>query len=178
MQKEINLLPKKNIGILQQERTIAIVRAVAILSCVVFVTSWIGIFLLGKNYSVEAVTNQQNAVEARLASLNKKTISYLTLHDRVTRIQTILRTRSLLTGKIDTLEKQIPSDVDLQSISVSQKTASISVSSTSLSSLKSFLDSLTALYRKKSIFSTLIINNVLVNAKTGAYTVTVNGNLL
>lgn len=178
MQKEINLLPRKNLGILQQERTIIIVRAIAFLSVIILVTCFVGVFLLGKNYSIDTVNTQQNSVRARLQVLHNKTITYLTLQDRVRRIQTILKSRSLLEAKIETLQKQVPQDVLLKTLTVTTKTASLSVSSPSLSSLKSFLDNVTTLLKKKTIFSTLVIDNVNVDAKTGAYSVSVGGNLL
>lgn len=178
MSKEINLLPRKNVGILEQERTIMIARASALLSALFVISCFVGVFLLGKQYPLEDVQRQQSQVESQLLQVKDKANRNIQLVDRVNHIQTILKTRSLLGPTIVTLQDQLPKDVEMQSLSITTTSITLSVSSSSLASLKSFLDSLTAMAEKKQLFQKLTINNIVVDARTGTYLVNVQGTTL
>lgn len=173
--KEINLLPKKNIGILQQERTIILIRAIAIFSVLIVLSCWIGLWFLGKNYSADTVDAQQQNVRSRLHVFHAKAIDQLTLVDRVNRIQAILKTRSLLTTNIDLLQKQLPSDVSMETFTVTPKQMAMTVSSSSLPSLKKFIDGLTALVKGKTLLTKVTITNIAVDTISGKYTASVQG---
>lgn len=175
MQKEINLLPKRQMGFFQEERTIMMARAVTILSALLVVSSFVGVFFLGRNYSIQNVEAQQNQVRAQLRTMQGKITMDMLLVDRIKHIQKILGTRILLGQRVATIQKQLPKDVTLESITITNTSIVLSASSTSLSSLKSFLDNLTAMTEKKVLFKKLTINNIVVNAKTGVYLVNVQG---
>jgi Tfp pilus assembly protein PilN len=178
MPKEINLLPQKNRGFLEEERTIMLARAVAILSALFVVSCLVGVFILGQQHSLDSVQQQQAHVQSQLVQVKDKANTNIQLVDRANHIQTILKTRSLLGPTIETLQSKLPKDVTMQSLSVTTTAVSLSVSSSSLSSLKSFLDALTAMAEKKKIFKKLTINNIVVNAQTGTYVVNVQGTTL
>lgn len=178
MQNEINLLARKNVGFFQQARTLLLVRAIAIFSVIIVVSSFIGIFLLGKNYSPDAVATQQTNIRSRLALYHDKAIQELTLVDRVNHIQAILKSRISLSDKITTLQKQLSPDIKMQSLAISQTTAAMLVSSPSLDSLKTFLDGITLMVNKKIFFQNVTINTVSVDSVTGMYSVAIQGTLL
>ena len=178
MQKEINLLPHKNQGLLQKEQTIMVVRAIAIFSVVIVLSSYVGVLLLGRNYSLSDAQAQQASMHARLRLLQDKSAQELFILDRVNRIQTILKTRSSLIATISTLQNEVSEDVTIRTIDVTNKSAAMAVSSPSLASLKGFIDSLTLLVNKKKLFQKITINNVVVDSKTGMYSVSIQGVLL
>lgn len=176
--KEINLLPRKNLGILEQERTIMIVRTVATLCVVLVVSTMIGVFLLGRSYSLADIANQQAQARSQLQLVKNKIQKQLMLVDRANHIQTILKIRKPVTEKISTIQKQLPADVTVESFTITDLVMTVSASSPSLASIKTFIDSLTAMVEKKTLLKRLTINNVVLNAQTGQYTVSIQGVLL
>lgn len=176
--KEINLLPRRNLGILEQERTVMIVRAIAVLSVIIVVSAFAGTFILGKNYSVSDVQTQQASVRSKMQIFHDKSLQVLLLSDRVNRIQSILKKRYLLTDKISLIQQKIPSDVRVDALSITTANITLSLSSASLTSLKTFLDAVSGLVAQKQLLQKVTIENVSIDSLTGRYTVNVQGTLL
>lgn len=178
MVKEINLLPKKNKGILDKESTIVVVRIMSIISFIFVLSSFVGIFFLTKNYSLAAIQNEQDAVQAKFAVLNPKTTKILALSDRIQHIKSILQKKVDLTEKITAIQQKIPSDVKLETLNVTSKTISLTATSASLISLQNFINALTNMVSQKKLLQQLTIDNVSVDIKSGLYTVNVKGSFL
>lgn len=175
MQKEINLLARKNVGFLQQEQTITVARVIAVFSVILVASSFVALFFLQKNYSLSTIENQQTSVRSRLSLLHDKTIKQLTLIDRTKKIELIIKKRISLADKITLLQKEIPSALTIETLSVSKEAMSITVTSNSLTSLQKFIESLTTLVTKKTLLQKLTIDNVIINQQTGLYSVSVKG---
>lgn len=173
--KDINLLPKKNLGLFQRDQTILIARSIAALSVIFVLSSFVGILLLGRNYSVADIETQQQNIRTKLQTQHTKTIQELMLLDRMKHISTILKTRSLLIDKITALQKLMPATITIEVLSITPQTLNLTVESPSLDSLKGFLDGLTTLLQSKKLLKKLTINNVVINQRTGLYTVSVVG---
>lgn len=178
MQKEINLLPHRNLGILQQERTIMLVRIIAIFSVVIIISSGIGLFFLGKTYSLDNMASQQQNIQSRLNLLSGKATKELQLVDRMKRIEKIFGDRSSLLNQINTVQQQVPQGVDIDTLTVTKEDVSMSVSSNSLTQLRTLLNSLTQMVSEKKVFKKLTIQNVVLDQKTGIYSVGVEGTFL
>lgn len=175
MPKDINLLPQKKLGFLEKEQTIIFFRAVAILSILILISSFFGIIILGKNYSLDNIQKQQTDVRLQLSKVKNKINNQLILVDRIKRIQSILNTRVLLNGQISLIQKQIPPGIQIQSLQISKASFDMTISSPSLLNLKAFLDSLTTSVQKNSLIKKLTIQNVAVDTSTGLYTVSLEG---
>lgn len=178
MAKEINLLPKKNKGLLDQESTIVVVRIVAIISFIFVLSSFVGVFFLTKNYSLAAIQSEQAAVQAKFQVLNPKTTKLLALSDRVQHIKNILQKKVDLTAKITAIQQKIPSDVTLAALNVTSRTVSLTATSSSLTSLQNFINALTNMVSQKKLLQQLTIDNVSVDVHSGLYTVNVKGSFL
>lgn len=178
MSKEINLLPRKNTGILEKESTVFLARIIAILSVIFVASSFVTVFFLQKNYSLSALQDEQQAVQTKLDTLTAKAKKILTLTDRTRDIQTILQTRGDLTVKVDAIQQKLPKTVTLDSFSVSQKDVSLTATSQSLTSLQDFLNALSTMVSQKEILQKLTIDSVSANVTTGVYTVNVKGSFL
>jgi Tfp pilus assembly protein PilN len=178
MGKEINLLPKKNIGLLQQERTILILRISAFASVVIVASVTIGMFFLGRTYSVDVINQEQESIATKLRILQPKIQKEIALVNRINQIQEILKKRSLIVTKATTLQNLIPSDVSIDIFSITGNRFNLSLSSSSLSSLTTCLDGFTAALKKKTIFSTVTVQNVGLDIKAAAYKANITGILL
>lgn len=178
MQKEINLLPQKKIGIFDSEMTLNIFRAVAVISMIIVASSFLGVIILGKKYSVDSITSQQADVRMQLGKFKQQINNQLVLIDRVNKIQSILKTRSLLTDNVSLIQKQLPGDVIITSFQITKADLNLTLSSTSLTSLKTFIDSLTGLVQKKSLLKKLTITDVVADTTKGTYSVNIAGTLL
>lgn len=175
MQKEINLLPSKNVGFLEREETILGARIIAIFSVIVVICGAITVFFLQKNYSVAALTSQQENLKSQLSLVQGKVNKQLTLVDRAKKIEAIIKKRPDMVNKISFVEKQVPSTVTIQTISVSETDMTLQVTSSSLASLQQLIDALTALINKKTFLQKLTIDNIIVNQQDGTYSVGVKG---
>lgn len=178
MAKEINLLPKKNVGFLEQEKTIMAARVISILAVILVGISSVAVFIISKNFSLQAIDNQQQAIQTKLDLLKNKTTDQLILMDRMSKIEKVIKKKSSLEDKIIALQKLVPSEVTVESLAVTPDTFSIVVSSSSLSSLQSFLDSATQKVTGKILLKKLTINNVQLNQQTGKYGVSIQGTFL
>lgn len=175
MQKEINLLPSRNVGFLEREETILGARIIAVFSVIVVICGAVTVFFLQKNYSVAALTSKQENLRSQLSFVQGKVNKQLTLVDRAKEIEAIIKKRPDIVSKISFLEKQVPATVTIQTISVSETDMTLAVTSSSLASLQQLIDALTALVAKKTFLQKLTIDNVIVNQKGGTYSVSVKG---
>lgn len=178
MQKEINLLPKKHIGFLAQEKTIVIFRVITVFSAIFVLCSFVVIFFLQKNYSLTAIQSQQASVTSKLALLHDKTTKEVALIDRTKKIASILKTRADLVDKISLIQKQAPQDVTIDTLTISKTDVSFLVTSKSLTSLQKFIDALTNLVAKKTLLQKITIDNVVIDQVSGTYSVNIHGVLL
>lgn len=178
MGKEINLLPKKNVDVLQQERTILIIRITAIFSVVCVSSVILGTFILGRSNSIEDVTAQQNAIGAKLQLVKPKIQKEIALVNRVNQIQAIIKTRSSIIKKATGIQDLIPPSVSTEQLSLTSTVFALVISSPSLSALTSCMDNFTNALKKKTIFSSVTIDNVGVDTKGGLYKVSIKGAFL
>ena len=178
MQKEINLLPKRQVDFLQKESTSVGFRIIMVFSVIIVVCSFIIIFFLQRNYSVDAIQTQQAAITAKLSPLHGKIVQELTLNDRAKKITTILKTRAQLVNKMNLIQKQLPQDVAIDTLEISKTDVSLSVTSRSLTSLQKFIDALTDLVTQKKLLQKITIDNIMINQQSGTYSVTIRGILL
>lgn len=175
MPKEINLLPKKNIGFFEEEQTIIISRVIAIFSVIIVISGIIGIWFLDKNYSPTAISAQQAALQERLVPLQNRAVTDITLVNRVNAIAGIIKNRLSLIDTISTVQSKLPSMVTIQSLTITKEQLNLEITSASLSSLQTFMNTLTNMVGPKNLFQKMTITSVSLNATSGLYTADLEG---
>ncbi len=178
MARDINLLPQRKLDLLQQERTVVIVRGVALVVMILVVTSALAIFLLNKNTSLDSLKAQQQSLRANFSLLHDKTAKNYLLVDRVTKIAAITKKKSTFIGNITTIEQLVPPDVSIDTFTINKTNVSMNVSSSSLISLGKYMDGLNKLVGNKGFFKKITIDNAIADEKAGKFIVSMKGDLL
>lgn len=177
MNNDINLLPTtgKNVG---QEIHLQRYKSIAFTILTITILTSVGIFLLSFDPTLSIIKKQENQVRTNLVYSQNKIGKYFFIKDRLKEIKTVLDKRTTYDTVITTIQAQMPNDISIDNVSISQKKMMISLSSTSLSSINTFLDKITDLFVQKNVFKTLTINNITVDEKAGKYSLSLESLLL
>ncbi|HEV2339278.1 MAG TPA: hypothetical protein VGT05_00755 [Patescibacteria group bacterium] len=178
MTKEINLLPQRKLDILQQEKTIRFVRGIAVSLLILVITAYVSIFLLNKNSALPNLRNQKNSLEANLSLLKSKQEKNALLLDRIKKIEQLHKNQSSLTNDVATIQSLLPTDTTITTFSLSQSTLILEISSQSLQSIHTFLDTVNQVYQQKKLFKKVTIDDVVVETVSGSYSVSMHATLL
>lgn len=135
-------------------------------------------FLLTINPSFSTVKQQENSVLTSLSFTQGKIARYLLIKNRLSGIQQILKRRYPMDTVLSTIEDKIPDDVNVDSISIANKAAFITLSSSSLLSLDTAMSNLSSLLANKQIFKKITVQSVIANPQTSRYTAAIQGDLL
>lgn len=177
MSNEINL-SKKRVEKLGYETKIA--RILQIISIVfLFVTLVISIvfFLLNRSLPLEALTTQQNSLLAQIKPYDNTIVSLIHIHDRITNIQAISRSRITFTKYIDDIKNLVPSSVSIDSLAIDdKKNLTLSISSGQLLSLDEFVGNLISQMDKKQLIQKITISGL--NNSNTTYQLSITGSLL
>jgi len=177
MSIDINLLPQKKNSILQGEQLLVRLRGVAVLSVFITLVLSIGVFILNQVNSPEAIKAQQQDATKTFTLSQKKAQAYLQLIDRLNNIQNILSSRSHLEENILLVQQQIPSGVDIQSLSLDDKTVIFTVKSTDLTKIDSVITNMQALLQSKKMIKKMTIEDVVADQKNGTFSLSIDGTL-
>lgn len=177
MNKDINLVSGDSINVLESARVARFralgtyfILAVGILSVLLFV--------LNKLLSPQPIVDEQNKIISSMTKFNTTQVKLSILSQRLNDSTSILTKRTNYDLILSQIISQSPSDVVITSLSFEKKKVSLIVSSLSLLSLNSFIDSLKGLAEKKQYIKTVTVNNLnLGNAKTG-YTLNLDIDIL
>lgn len=121
---------------------------------------------------------QEQDLQGRLARLDSKRGKFLIVSDRIKNISSILSGRIDYFQKIDTIVNQLPTDIAISSFSIDKANLQMTVRSSSLTSLNTFIDRLLELTGEKKIFTKVILNSLSLDTKTNKYSLSIEGNLL
>lgn len=135
-------------------------------------------FLLTINPSFSTVKQQENSVLTSLSFTQGKIARYLLIKNRLSGIQQILKRRYPMDTVLSTIEDKIPDDVNVDALSIANKAAFITLSSSSLLSLDTAMTNISSLLANKQIFKKITVQSVIANPQTTRYTVSIQGDLL
>ena len=177
MNTEINLLPQRKGNILTNQQVINRIRFAALLCVMVTICLSIGVFLLQQANSPERLKTQENTLTAAANQNKNKAVKQLQLIDRLNHIQTIINNRDLLQKNIILVQDQIPENVKIQTLTLDSKEFTISVLSTDLEQINTFLTNMTNLLHSKKFIKKMTVEDVVADQKTGKYSLSINGTL-
>ena len=175
MNTEINLLPQRKGNILTNQQVVNRIRLVALLCVMVTISLSIGVFLLQQVNSPERMKAQESTLTATVNQSKIKAVKQLQLVDRLNHIQTIINNRALLQKNIILVEKQIPDNVTIQTFTLDNKQFNISVLSTNLEDINTFLTNMTNLVHSQKFIKKMTVEDVVADQKTGRYSLSING---
>lgn len=178
MNNNINLLPKKKITDDSQQVLLVFCKRLSIITLLLTAGMSVLFFLLTINPSFSSVKQQENSVLTSLSFTQGKIAKYVLIKNRLTGIEKILKNRYPMDNVLSTIQQKIPNDVNVDAISMTNKTSFITLSSPSLLSLNTALTNVSSLLTSKEIFKTITVQSIIANPQTGKYTVTLHADLL
>ncbi|HSW96771.1 MAG TPA: hypothetical protein VLF89_03020 [Candidatus Saccharimonadales bacterium] len=178
MTKNINLLPQKKNTTDSHEGILLICKRIAVVALIFTAGTSIIFFLLTINPTFSSVKQQENSVLAKLSFTQGKIAKYLVIKNRLKGIEQILEKRFPMNTVLSAVQQNIPDDVSVDSVNITNKTAALKLSSSSLLSLNTVLLNTSALLANKKLFKKITVQSIVSNQLKQTYTLTIQAELL
>lgn len=136
------------------------------------------LFVLNRLFSPQSVMDQQNKVLGQISALQSKQAKFLILTQRVNDITNLIKKRTNYDIALSNILSQAPSDVVMTSLSINKKKISAIITSSSLVSLSSLIDTLKGMVDKKEFIKNVTISSLSLEGKSGSYVLTLNMEIL
>lgn len=177
MINDINLLVGKDANYLRQKKLLSLVRIIAFTSLGIVAILSVIVFFLNSQFSLASVKSQEDAVLQNLSSFSKKQAKLFIVNNRITNIATILNRRADYYKILSLILDRVPTDVSINRIEIDKKKISLTVSSNSLSPINILINNFVDMVRKKETITSLVLNSLTLNAKTGRYSISLDASL-
>lgn len=177
MSKGINLLgaeqqisAKMGIG----SRKLKILRTVAVWLLFGISGASIALFLFIALSPLPSVQQEEQNVLATLAKYHPDIAKFLFVNDRIKGSQMILAKRSNYDQILDKIKKKMPEDSSITGITMNSDEIAVTVTSSSLASLDTFLNNLIAATEAKEDFSKVTMTRFFSNEDSKDFSLTVS----
>ncbi len=178
MSNDINLISNKDAASLKAGKRLKQVRVVAVISLVAVALISVIIFIINSQNPLASIKKDENSTLQSISYLNKKTAKLAIINNRLKDISDILQKRKNYTSAINTMLQLMPPGVSTAALELNKNDVVLVVSSNSLLSIDKFLNSIIDLSSKKQVISSVIIESLVVNNKTGSYSLSIKTTLL
>lgn len=179
MSKSINLLGLgTNISIPKVSQKIRILRLCALVFLFFISGVSIILFLLIALSPLPTLQKKEQDVLVQLSQYHTGMAQLLLVNDRMKHSEIILSKRPAYDHTLDTIQERMPSDVAISSLTITKKEASITVASSSLDSLDTFLNNLISATEEKKDFSKVVLTKFFSDEENGAFGLTITLNTL
>lgn len=122
---------------------------------------------------------QKNTLIQEISNSSEKYTNLVSLSDRLTNIQTVLKTRPTYDSLLAILQAQIPPGGSVQAIKMNDKDITFGVSSQSLDQIEAFISNVKNLNEKGTrLFRTLSLTTLTYNNQLNSYVLTLSMTLL
>ena len=176
MSSDINLLSSRNRELFKKEKQVKKVRIIAagILFLVAF--SSIASFFLNRNFS-SSYKKEEDSLLREISLMHSKEAKLLIVKDRLQSIADILKTRVSYAKTTSVFLEKIPPEVQIEELQISQKSLTLSISSTSLASIDTVIKNFTDMAKQKQILKSLTLGSLTFVPRTGRYLTTLQATL-
>jgi len=178
MNNDINLISNKDVASLKAKKRLKLTRTIAIASLVIATLLSIIVFIINTQTSLSSIKKDENSTLQSISYLNKKTAKLAIINNRLKDISDILEKRKNYTSAINTLLQLMPPGLSTTTLELSKKDVLLVVHSNSLLLIDKFLNSIIDLSSKKQVISSVTIESLTTNQKTGSYSLSVKTSLL
>ena len=179
MSKGINLLGGERRGILNKNiRNFQILRIIAV--SLLFGISGFSIilFLLIALSPLPSLQQQEQNAKQNIAAYHEDMAQLLVISDRIQGGEAILKKRTNYAEPLVVLRQQMPAGLNVTSILVEDKTISLTVISSSLQVLESFLTNMTSITEEQNVFSKVILSKFFFSEGSQSFSLTLDVALL
>lgn len=168
MNKGINLLvPEKNDSILS--RRIAILRMISLIFITLVVAASISLFFLILSSPLPSLRSQENATKQKLAEYQDLAQKYFVIRERLGQISSVVDQRGKYEVFMRDIASAVPVGAQIDELKIEDASVSIIVSSQSLLTLQSFIDTMQNLKIDNKKLSELQLSTLRIDPEDGKY---------
>jgi len=177
MSNDINLLPRKPSTLSRSfSKRNKLIRAIAIALLFIVPTFTVILFLFIYFSPLPSLQQQESSLLVNASTFQQKTASVAFINDRVAKSTQFIALRSAYKDAFQEIIGQLPPDVTVNSLSMQSNTLTLSVISTSLSSLKTYQDSLTNL-KSGQVLQKIKFQTITLQQDGTGYQMTLGANI-
>jgi hypothetical protein len=176
---DINLLARQQGSIRDKARPLRIIRLVAIFFLLFTAISSVGLFILNVQSGLSELEQEEARIISNLALYQQRHAKFNAVNERVRSISTLSSRSNKIDEVIKLVGQAVPSsDFSVDSLVIDEKTILISVSSSSLLSVDSFLSALIKVAFSKKTFGKLTLDNLAYDDKSRRYNISLSAEIL
>lgn len=169
MSIDVNLISKKSPQAVFFEKTLSVVKTASIIAVVITISLCVIAFFVGRASSLSNLQLQTQLEESKLTKLTDISQNLMLVHNRIKNIEVIAKSQYKYERILSTATDQIPSDVNISEVAFTDKTLTLTISSTSLTSIQKTTDNFTKLINNKNTFSEMSLQGIVGDSKSGIY---------
>lgn len=174
----INLLPRQRERSAVYRKNLRVARVSSAVAIGIVLVCALVVFFLHLQLGLGALRKQEEDLVATLNAAKAKIAKLVIVHQRLKDVDEILKERATAETVLQEIAGKVPGGVSLGSISLSQGSVNVTVSSSSLSAIEDFLTIMVAMAEEKKFFSKVMLNGATLGSTDNQYTFSVKGNLL
>lgn len=175
MKSEINLISQNQLEIAKSDKSLRILRFIAIASvCVIGISSLILFFII-QSISPAGIRKQQDALRVSLASSRVKEAKAVLISRKLKDIKQIIKGRENYDVLLADINSAIPENISINELEVNEEVVRITATSNSLLPIDRFLNNLLAMVEKKKFIGNLSISGLTSEGEGGEYSVSITG---
>lgn len=177
MDKNINLVTGKSFDLEKQLKRIRILRVLSILSLVLVLSISLILFLITFFLPISSVKQDEQQTLSNISVLHKKLVSYFLIKDRIDNISEIIDSRKNYGVVSAAILQKVPQELNVETLSIDDKTLTLVVTGTSLTSMNQVIDDLIAMSNTKKLITNLLIENLVLNTQAGKYSLSLQADV-
>jgi len=131
------------------------------------------IFIINMTYNVANVQKDEESTLVQIEQYKQKSAELFVVNNRLSNISSVISKRKDYSSLIKSILAIIPDGANSNGMELNEEATSLSLTSTSLLPLQTFLDSAKSLIAKKQLIKNVVINYLSANEKTGKYSLSV-----
>ena len=178
MNNNINLISNQNVGLEKELKRLKRVRITSIICLIVVFLMSILIFVLNFTLPLDSVKKDQSVTVANIVLFHKKLITYSLISDRVKNISSVISQRKNYTSQLSQILDKLPAGVSMDGLQIDTDKITFSVSSTSLTSINQFIDSMIGFNSQGKVINNLVMQGLSLDTTSGKYDLNMQANIL
>lgn len=173
MSESINLVQGENkVSLARRNRTL-ILRIISLVFLASVALFSIILFFINNRLSVEDVKKQESITLQKIAQISDRNAKYALLNDRLKGINTILNSRKNYAVFLNAVSGTVPDGAFLTMLTVDKDGLLLTVSSSSLLSINTFLNNIVSQSLNKHLIKDIVIQGLTIDRDNGIYSLSI-----
>ncbi len=178
MSKEVNLISSRRKESSISYRQAGNIKKVAYIFLGLCVIASVGLFVLNSTSELGTLSKKEDSLNQTLHTQQKKIVKMTLIKDRIESISDIQKKSKSYEDILVNVSSALPQDSKFDSFEVTKNSLNVTVSSSSLLSVNSFLDYIINNINKNHIFQKVTVSSLVGDIQSGKYILVLDVTLL